>query len=104
MSPTKSTLRIRHLSVVAQTRDLDHEIGAFLIDRGAHGLSSGTIRFYTQKLKPFRDYLRSLDILAPEAITAPESVHPHACGEYGEAAIAAVEHYGPSPRVWGIRW
>ena len=71
MSPTKSTLRIRHFSLVAQTTDLDHEIDAFPIDRRARGLSSGTIRFYTQKLKPFRDYLRSLDISAPEAITAP---------------------------------
>ncbi len=71
MSPIKSTLRIRRFSLVAQTTDLDHEIDAFLIDRMARGLSSGTIRFYTQKLKPFRDYLRSLDISALEAITAP---------------------------------
>ena len=71
MSPTENTLRIRHFPIVSKTTDLDREIDAFIIDRRARGLSPGTIRFYTQKLKPFREYLLSLDISAPEAITAP---------------------------------
>ena len=31
------------------------------------------------------------------------TVHPHACGEYGDRAVAHVRCAGSSPRVWGIR-
>ena len=65
MSQPKSTLRIR------QKTNLDRELGAFLIDRRARGLSPGTLRFYTQKLHPLHRYLQSQGILNVESITAP---------------------------------
>ena len=32
---------------------------------------------------------------------APVTVHPHACGEHGNAALACSNHHGSSPRGWG---
>ena len=31
-----------------------------------------------------------------------QTVHPHACGEYGLAAAQQTMNRGSSPRVWGI--
>ena len=31
------------------------------------------------------------------------TVHPHACGEYGDGGFSAPPKGGSSPRVWGIR-
>jgi site-specific recombinase XerD len=65
MSTPNHTLRIR------QKPDLDREVEAFLIDRQARGLASGTLRFYTQKLAHLQTYLSSQGITTVEGITAP---------------------------------
>jgi integrase/recombinase XerD len=39
---------------------LDDDIRAFLTDREVRGLADGTLRHYTQKLAPLRDYLRDV--------------------------------------------
>jgi site-specific recombinase XerD len=53
MSQPKTEQGIRLIS----RSTLAREIGAFLIDRKAQGLSPGTVEFYAKKLAYLRDYL-----------------------------------------------
>src|SRR5579883_2921633 len=40
--------------------------------------------------------------LRPQWRARPESVHPHARGEYQCSTRRAISRYGPPPRTWGI--
>jgi len=57
------------IRLVAKQPDLHREIGNFLIDRRARGLSAHTITFYRHELATFSNYIRS-DTLPTTAITA----------------------------------
>ena len=46
-----------------------HEIGLFLVDRQARGLSPGTISFYRKKLTLWRQLLASMSVAEVESIT-----------------------------------